>query len=143
MNRVLIPRDIGLLLARVAFAAIFLAAGYGKIVGYSGSVAYMTKLGVPAASIVAPLVLVFEIAVGIALLVGFKTRIAALAVALFCIATAVLAHWNFGDQNQLNHFLKNIAIAGGALALHLSGPGRYSVDEGSSAGNAGSAHPLH
>lgn len=108
---------------------MFLTAGYGKIVGYAGSVGYLTKLGMPAPAIVAPLVLIFELATGIALLVGFKTRLVALGVALFCVATALLAHWNFGDQNQLNHFLKNIAIAGGAIALHLTGAGRYAIDK--------------
>lgn len=128
MDRTWIPHNFGLLIARVAIGAMFLVAGYGKIVGYAGAVAYMAKLGIPAPSLVAPVVLVFELAVGLALVLGVKTRLAALGVAAFCVATAVLAHWNFADPNQLNNFLKNIAIAGGAVALHLTGAGRYSVD---------------
>ena len=108
---------------------MFLVAAYGKIVGYSGSVAYMSKLGVPAVNVVAPIVLIFELAVGIALLLGLQTRLAALGVLAFCVATAFVAHMNFADANQLNHFLKNIAIAGGAIALHLTGAGRYSIDK--------------
>ena len=129
MSQTIIPRDAGLLLARVSIAVLFLVSAYGKIIAYSGSVAYMSKVGVPAATLVAPIVLIFELSVGVALLLGFHTRLAALGVLIFCVATAVLAHINFSDANQLNHFLKNLAIAGGAIALHLSGGGRYSVDK--------------
>ena len=62
------------------------------------------------------------------IIVGFKTRLAALALAIFVVIAALLAHTNFADQNQLNHFLKNVAIAGGCLAFFVSGAGLYSVD---------------
>jgi len=88
----------------------------------------MTKLGVPAPSVMAPIVAAFELLVGVLVIVGFKTRLAALAIAIFVVIAALLAHTNFADQNQLNHFLKNFAIAGGCLALFVSGAGAYSVD---------------
>jgi putative oxidoreductase len=83
---------------------------------------------VPAPSLVAPLVATFELAVGVLLLVGFHTRCVALATAAFVVIAALLAHMNFADGNQLNHLLKNLAIAGGCLALFVSGPGAHSVD---------------
>jgi putative oxidoreductase len=107
---------------------LFLVAAYGKFKGLSGTTGYFTKLGVPAPSIVGPIVALFELAAGILILVGFKTRFVALAIALFCIVSALLAHTNFGDGNQLNHFLKNMAIAGGCLALFVAGAGAMSVD---------------
>ena len=120
--------DIALLLARILIAALFLIAAYNKFKGLGGSTAYFTKLGVPAASIMAPLAAAFELAAGILLLVGFKTRLVALAIGVFVIIAALLAHTNFADGNQLNHFLKNFAIVGGCLALFVTGAGAYSMD---------------
>jgi putative oxidoreductase len=120
--------DIALLVGRILIAVLFLVATYFKFKGLGGTTGYFTKLGVPAPSVVAPLVATFELAVGVLLLVGFHTRFTALATALFVVIAALLAHTNFADMNQLNHFLKNLAIAGGCLALFVSGPGIYSVD---------------
>ena len=120
--------DIALLIGRILIAALFLIAAYNKFKGLGGSTAYFTKLGLPAPSVMAPLIATCELAMGVLVLVGFKTRCAALAVALFCVVAALIAHTNFGDGNQLNHFTKNLAIAGGALALFVAGAGAYSVD---------------
>ena len=76
----------------------------------------------------APLAAAFELAAGILLLVGFKTRLVALAIGAFVVIAALLAHTNFADGNQLNHFLKNFAIVGGCLALFVTGAGAYSMD---------------
>jgi putative oxidoreductase len=120
--------DIALLIGRILIAVLFLIAAYGKLKGLGGTTGYFTKLGVPAPSLVAPLVAMFELAVGVLLLVGFHTRLVALATAVFVVIAALLAHTNFADMNQLNHFLKNLAIAGGCLALFVSGAGSLSVD---------------
>jgi putative oxidoreductase len=120
--------DIALLIGRILIAALFLIAAYNKFKGLGGTTAYFTKLGVPSPSIAGPAVALFELAAGLFLLVGFKTRWTALAIGAFTVAAALLAHKNFVDPNQLNHFLKNLAIAGGCLALFVSGPGAYSVD---------------
>jgi len=121
--------DIALLIGRILLAAIFLIAAYNKFKGLGGTTGYFTKLGLPAPAVMAPLIATIELALGVLVLVGFKTRFVALAIALFCIATALVAHTNFADGNQLNHFTKNLAIAGGALALFVAGAGAYSVDE--------------
>jgi putative oxidoreductase len=120
--------DIALLIGRILIGVLFLVAAYGKFKGLAGTTGYFTRLGVPAPSIVAPLVAAFELVTGVLLVVGFKTRWAALAIGVFVLIAALLAHTNLADQNQLNHFLKNIAIAGGCLALFVSGAGIYSVD---------------
>jgi putative oxidoreductase len=120
--------DVALLIGRVLLAALFLMAAYGKIRGYEGTVGYFRKLGVPEPSILVPFVIVAELAMGLLMLVGYQTRLAALAIAAFCIASALLAHLNLGDANQLNHFLKNFAIAGGALAFYVTGAGGYSLE---------------
>jgi putative oxidoreductase len=120
--------DIALLIGRILIAALFLLAAYAKFKGLSGTTGYFTKLGVPAPSVAAPLVATAELAMGALMLAGFKTRFVALAIALFCVVAALIAHTNFGDANQLNHFLKNFAIAGGALAFFVTGAGAYSVD---------------
>jgi len=120
--------DIAVLVGRILIAILFLISAYLKFKGLGGATGYFTKLGVPAPSIVAPLVATFGLAVGILLLVGFHTRCAALASAVFVVIAALLAHTNVADGNQLNHLVKNLAIAGGCLALFVSGPGAYSVD---------------
>jgi putative oxidoreductase len=120
--------DIALLAARILIAVLFLVTAYNKFKGLGGTTAYFTKLGVPAPSVVGPIVAFFELAAGILVLVGFKTRFVALAIGTFCIVAALLAHTNFADGNQLNHFLKNLAIAGGCLALFVAGAGAMSVD---------------
>ena len=120
--------DLALLIGRILIAVLFLVAAYGKLSALSGTVGYFTKLGVPAPSIVGPLVAVFELTVGVLVLVGFKTRLVALAIAGFVIIAALLAHMDFANVAQLNNFTKNLAIAGGCLALFVSGAGAYSVD---------------
>jgi putative oxidoreductase len=120
--------DIALAVGRVLIGLLFIIAAYNKFKGYDGTIAYFTRLGVPAASVMAPLVTLFEVAAAVMLIVGYQTRIVALLLAAFVVAAAFIAHTNFGDGNQLNHFLKNVAIAGGCLAFFVSGPGAYSVD---------------
>jgi putative oxidoreductase len=120
--------DIALLLGRILIAILFLIASYNKFKALGGTTTYFTKLGVPAADVAAPLIATFELALGVLLIIGYQTRCVALALAIFVVIAALLAHMNWADSSQLNHFLKNLAIAGGALALFVSGPGKYSVD---------------
>ena len=120
--------DLALLIGRILIGLLFVMAAYAKFKGLAGTTGYMTKLGVPAPSIMAPIVATFELLTGVLVIVGFKTRLAALAIAIFVVIAALLAHTNFADQNQLNHFLKNVAIAGGCLAFFVGSAGLYSVD---------------
>lgn len=116
-----------ILAARILLAQIFLVAGFGKLgAGYAGTQGYMEAMGVPGALL--PLVIALEIGGGLALVAGFMTRWAALALAVFTVAGAVLFHANFGDQMQTIMFMKNFAIAGGLLLLYVHGAGAFSVD---------------
>lgn len=121
-------KDLALLIGRILVGVLFLIAAYNKFKGYDGAIGYFTRLGVPAPSVTLPLVLIIETVGGLMLIVGFQARLAALLLAVFVIVAALSAHMNFGDGNQLNHFLKNIAIAGGLLAFFVTGPGAYSLD---------------
>lgn len=115
-----------LLVARVVLAALFIMAGLGKLGDVQGFAGYMASGGIPAA-LAWPAVL-FEIAAGLAILVGFQTRIAALSLAGFSVVAALLYHFQPADQLQMALFLKNFAIAGGFLLLFTTGAGALSVD---------------
>lgn len=115
-----------LLLARVLLGAIFVVAGFGKLGDVQGFAGYMASGGVPA--LLAWPVVLAEIIGGLLLIVGWQTRLAALGLAAFCVASAVLYHFVPGDQMQMNMFLKNLAMAGGYLALFVQGAGALSLD---------------
>jgi putative oxidoreductase len=112
-----------LLLARAMLVYIFIVEGFGKIANYQAVSGYMAQHGVPSALL--PAVILTELGGGLLVLFGFKTRWAAIALGGFCLLTALLFHLRAEETIQ---FQKNIAIAGGFLALATAGPGRWSVD---------------
>lgn len=114
------------LTGRVLMAAIFVLAGASKITAYAGTQQYMAAMGVPGALL--PLVIALELGGGLLLVAGFQTRLIALALAGFSVASAVLFHNNLGDQTQFIMFFKNVAMAGGFLIIAANGPGAYSLD---------------
>jgi len=118
--------DAAALAGRILLAAIFLHEAWSKLTGYELALAYMTAYGVP--GLLLPFAIAVEIGCGLLILVGYQTRIAAFALAGFCIATAVLFHIKFGDRNQLLHFEKDFAIAGGLLVLAAHGAGGFALD---------------
>ncbi len=101
--------------ARVFLGHIFLLAGLSKISAYEGTQGYMDAMGVP--GVLLPLVILLEVAGGLAIIAGWKTRWTAIALAAFSVVSAAIFHNNFGDQTQMILFMKNIAIAGGFLIL--------------------------
>lgn len=117
-----------LLIARILMAIIFVLAGFGKLTDISGTAAYFAMYNLPATTVVAVIVGLIELLGGLAILVGFQTRIAAWVLAIFCIATALVAHRDWADMMQMINFQKNLAMAGGFLALSLTGAGPLSVD---------------
>jgi putative oxidoreductase len=119
-------------LGRTLIAAIFVVAGLQKISGYDGTAGYMEAMGVPSALL--PLVILLEIGGGLAIVVGWQTRLVAAAFAGFSVLSAIIFHWNFGDQIQSIMFMKNFAIAGGFLLLVAYGPGAYSLDNRNTTG---------
>ena len=114
------------IIARVMLGHIFLIAGLQKIGGYEGTQGYMESVGLP--GMMLPLVILLEAGAGLAIIIGWKTRWAAAALALFSIASAVLFHNNFSDHTQAIMFMKNIAIAGGLLLLTVYGASTCSID---------------
>lgn len=117
-----------LLVSRILLAVIFILAGFSKFGGIDGTAGYIASKGIPFSGLVAWATAIFEVVAGIAILVGFQTRIAAWALAAFCIASALIFHNTFIDPSQYNSFMKNLAIAGGFLALSVSGAGTLSID---------------
>lgn len=113
------------LIGRILLAAIFLQSGVAKIGGYGGTHAYMESSGVPGALL--PAVIVVEVVGALALIVGYRTRLVALALAVFTLLAAVLFH-RVPDQMQQIMFMKNLAIAGGMLILTARGAGTWSLD---------------
>lgn len=124
---VAIPAINGLLAvsARLLMALIFIVAGYGKIADYAGTQGYMAAMGVPGGML--PLVIALELGGGLALLAGFQTRIVAGLLAGFSVVTGFLFHGG-ADQMQQIMLMKNLAMAGGLLALVRTGAGRPSID---------------
>lgn len=118
--------SLGILVARVFLAVLFIIAGLGKLGDVQGFTGYMVSGGVPA--FMAWPVILLEIFAGLALLVGFQTRLAALALAAFSLSSGVLYHFVPADQMQMTIFFKNLGLAGGYIALALLGAGAYSVD---------------
>ncbi len=114
------------LIGRVLLAHIFLVAGLNKITGYSGTQGYMDAMGVP--GMLLPLVIILEIGGALALIAGWQTRLAAYALALFSIVSALIFHNNLADQMQMIMFMKNWAMAGGLLVLAANGAGAFSLD---------------
>ncbi|MBN9561320.1 MAG: DoxX family protein [Alphaproteobacteria bacterium] len=116
------------LLGRILMSAIFIQGGINKALAPASTIAMMGHLALPVpagAYIVAVLV---EILGGIAVLVGWRARWAAVVLFVWCIATALIAHYHPGDRGQMINFMKNIAMAGGFLQLAAWGAGRFSLD---------------
>ena len=123
------------LVGRILIGLIFLVAGVRKVMGFAGTVAYLTKLGFPAPEVMAVIALIIEIGGSILLIVGWRTRWAAWLLAVFVVVAGFAAHrfWEITDagqySNQMNHFLKNLSIVGGLLYVATFGPGSASVDK--------------
>ena len=118
--------NASLLLGRLGLSLIFILSGGSKIAGYEGTQGYMEAMGVPGALL--PLVIALELGGGLAVLAGLFTRPLALALAAFSVMSAAIFHANLGDQMQFINYFKNIAIAGGFLALAANGAGAWSLD---------------
>jgi len=124
--------------ARIFLGHIFLIAGLGKIGAYAGTQAYMDSMGLPGALL--PLVILLEVGGGLAIITGWQTKWAALALAAFTIVSAAIFHNNVADQVQMIMFMKNIAIAGGFLLLAVHGAGAYSLDNRRNTANVVGSH---
>ncbi|WP_225008666.1 DoxX family protein [Novosphingobium percolationis] len=109
---------------RVLIAAIFVLSGLSKVAAPAASIAYIQSAGLPLPQLALAAAVLVELGGGLALIAGYRVRLVALALAGFSIVTALAFHNQLGDQNQLIHFFKNVAMAGGLLQVAAFGGGR-------------------
>ena len=127
-------------LGRLLLASIFLISGFGKIAAPAATIGYIASTGAPFPTIGYAIAVAVELGGGLLILLGYQARIVAGVMAVFAVATAFMFHHAFGDQNQMIHFLKNIAIAGGFVQIVAFGAGSFSLDARTrSSGNARNA----
>ncbi|MBQ5939961.1 MULTISPECIES: DoxX family protein [unclassified Massilia] len=119
-------------IGRILMAAIFLVSGVGKALAPAGTIGYIESAGLPFATLGLVAAVVIEVGGGAMLALGIKTRLVAALLAAFSVVTGLVFHSAVGDQNQLIHLMKNIAMAGGLLQVVAFGAGAYSVDAASS-----------
>ena len=119
--------NIADLIGRILISALFLLNGIFKINNYDGTIGWMESFGMPGILLIPAIIL--EIVGPVLVIIGYKTKLAAGLLSLFCIATAVIFHNDFADQIQFTSFLKNIALAGGFLILFVNGAKDFSVDK--------------
>ena len=115
------------LLGRILISGIFLLSGFNKIGNYEGTVGWMGSFSLPGILLIPAIVL--EIIAPILIIIGYKTKIAAATLSIFCIITALIFHNNLSDQMQLIAFMKNFALAGGFLFLVVNGAKGYCLDK--------------
>jgi putative oxidoreductase len=121
------------LVGRILLSLVFLIAGVRKLMAPAASAGYLAKLGFPMPEVMVWVAIAFELGGAILLILGWKTRWAAWALALFTLIATFAAHrfWEVDPAqyaNQMNHFLKNLAIIGGMAILAATGPGPFSMD---------------
>ena len=115
------------LVGRIFISLIFLLSGFSKIGNYEGTVGWMESLGMPGFFLIPAILL--EIVTPIFIIVGYKVKISAALLSLFCIATAIIFHTDFINQMELISFMKNIGLAGGFLFLVVNGAKDFSLDK--------------
>ena len=115
------------LIGRILISALFLISALNKVFNLDGSMGWMESFGVPGFFIFPAIAI--EIILPILVIVGYQAKIAASILAIFCLLTAFLFHFDFSDQSQLVSFLKNIGLAGGFLFIVANGTKDWSVDK--------------
>ncbi len=120
------PSDFVLLASRLLLAFIFVHEGFALALHFDNTVKAMAQIGIGVPLVLATIAL--QIAAGLSVGLGFLTPIGAGALGLFCLATAALFHTNFANHNELLHFEKDLAIAGGMFVLAVAGAGGFSLD---------------
>jgi putative oxidoreductase len=113
---------------RLLIGLPFAMSGLSKLAAYGATTAMIGAAGLPVPPLAFAVAVAVELGGGLLLIAGFQTRIVALALAVFSLATAVSFHSNFADQNQMIHFLKNVMMAGGLLQIVAFGAGPFSID---------------
>ena len=114
------------LLGRIFISALFLISAYNKVFSIDGTMSWMEGFGIPGLMLYPAIAL--EIILPLFIIIGYKARISASLLAIFCIATAFLFHFDFVDQMQTIAFLKNLGLAGGFLFIVANGTKDWAID---------------
>jgi len=114
------------LIGRILISSVFLLSSYSKIFNYSGTVAWMEEFGIPG-FLLGPTI-VLEILFPILIIIGYRTRISAIILAIFSIATGLIFHLDFANQMQTVALLKNLGLAGGLIFLTVNGPKGWAIE---------------
>lgn len=120
--------DLRALAARLLVAALFIASGIDKLVWPLTTIGYIKSVGLPAPMLWCVGAMLLELACGVLLILGYRTRAVGYVLSAYCISTAVIFHHDLMDKNQLIPLLENLAMAGGLLALSICGAGAFSID---------------
>ena len=115
------------LVGRIFISLVFLLSGFNKIGNYEGTIGWMESFGMPGIFLIPAIIL--EVGAPILIIIGYKVKISAALLSLFCFATAVIFHNDFSNQMQFISFMKNIALAGGFLFLVINGAKDFSLDK--------------
>ncbi len=126
-------KDVVALIGRVALAAMFVISGFGKLTGFAGTAGFIASTGLPMPEVLAVAAIVVELGGGLAIVFGWMTRWAALAMAVFLVVITPIFHgyWAMPAAEQMVNqimFMKNLSILGAMLLLYAFGPGRFSLD---------------
>ena len=114
------------LFARILISILFLINGYFKIINYEGTIEWMESYNIASFFLIPAIIL--EITAPILIIIGYKTKIAATLLFLFCLSTAFIFHLDFSINMQITSFLKNIALSGGFLLIIINGAKKFSFD---------------
>ena len=115
------------LIGRILISSVFLLSGYNKIFSYDSTVTWMEGYGVPGFLLWPTIVL--EIVLPIFIIIGYKTQLSAILLAIFSITTAIIFHLDFSNQMQTIALLKNFGLAGGFLFIAIHGTGDWAIDK--------------
>jgi putative oxidoreductase len=116
------------LIGRLLMSAIFLMSGFHKLMAPSDTIGHIAADGLPVPPVAYVVAVLCEFGGGLALLLGWQTRLAAAALALFCLFTAATVHYQPGNPGQMINFWKNVTMAGGYLYVLAFGGGAFSLD---------------
>jgi len=116
------------LIGRILMCLLFVMGGWGKLMGAAGAQAMFAKYNLPMVEVTWVIAVVVELGGGLAILFGLFTRPVGLVLAVWCVATALIAHTNLADRAQETNFFKNMAMAGGFLYVAAFGGRAWSLD---------------
>ncbi len=130
------------LVGRILLSAVFLISGCGSLISPEETIRYIAAMGLPVPELGLAIQVLVEVGAGLALILGYRTRLVAAVLAAFCIATALTFHLQLADEDQRWHLLKNLAMAGGLLQIVAFGAGSISLDARARRGLSGRPNTL-